>query len=164
MAGRHAAVLPDAHTGQVPFRPQPPVLLAALIGAEGAAFAVLLGLNGSAGWQLARVVAVIAVTIVAAWSTRRAGRASRGAVALAAGIAGTVAGAGVASAHLAKAGLDGAAVLAVVVLVAGLLLLGWGAALLARAVPGWWRGRWAGSRQSRQWDRIGGSGPWWVRV
>jgi uncharacterized protein len=139
MAGGHATVRPEAHTGQVPLRPRPPALLAALIAAEGAALAMLLGLNGSAGWQVARVVVVIAVTIVTAWFTRRAGRAGRGAAALVAGIAGAVAGAGVASAHLAKAGLDVAAVLAVVVLVAGLVLLGWGAALLVRAVPGWWR-------------------------
>ena len=56
-----------------------------------------------------------------------------------AGIAGTAAGAGVASAHLAKAGLDAAAVAAVIVLVTGIILLTWGAAALIRAVPGWWR-------------------------
>jgi hypothetical protein len=115
------------------------VLLPVSIAAEGAALAVLLGLSGSPEWQVARAVIVIAITTVAAWFTRRAGRAGREAVALVAGIAGTVTGAGVASAHLAKAGLDLAAVLAVVVLVAGLVLLGWGAALLIRAVPGWWR-------------------------
>ena len=42
------------------------------------------------------------------------------------GIAGTVVGAGVGSAHLAKAGLDAAAVLAVIVLAASLVLLIWG--------------------------------------
>jgi alpha-beta hydrolase superfamily lysophospholipase len=115
------------------------VVLPALIAVEGVAFAVLLALAGSAGWQVARVVTVIAVTIVAAWFTRGADQASRGAVALVAGIAGTVAGAGVAGAHLAKAGPDVAAVVAVVVLVTGLILLGWRAALLIRAVPGWWR-------------------------
>ena len=56
-----------------------------------------------------------------------------------AGIAGTVVGAGAGSAHLAKAGLDVAAVLAVIVLVTGLVLLIWGAAALVRAIPGWWR-------------------------
>ena len=48
-------------------------------------------------------------------------------------------GAGVASAHLAKAGLDAAAVVAAVVLVTGVVLLVWGAVALVRAVPGWWR-------------------------
>ena len=37
------------------------------------------------------------------------------------------------------AGLDTAPVLAVIVLVAGLFLLIWGAVALVRAVPGWWR-------------------------
>jgi hypothetical protein len=120
------------------------VLLPALITAEGAAFAVLLGLAGSAEWRVARVVVMIAVTIAAAWFTRRASRADRGAVALVAGITGTVAGAGVAGAHLAKAGLDLAAVLAVAVLVTGLILLGWGRPCWSgrcRAGGGCWRCR-----------------------
>ena len=66
-------------------------------------------------------------------------RAGRGGAALVLGIAGTAAGAGVASAHLAKAGLDAAAVVAAVVLVTGVILLAWGAAALVRATPGWWR-------------------------
>ena len=61
------------------------------------------------------------------------------ATALLFGIAGTAAGAGVGSAHLAKAGLDTAAVLAAVVLAAGVVLLVWGTAMLVRAMPGWWR-------------------------
>ena len=62
-----------------------------------------------------------------------------GVTALVVGIAGTAAGAGAASAHLAKAGLDAAAAAAVVVLVTGVVLLAWGAATLIRAIPGWWR-------------------------
>ena len=61
------------------------------------------------------------------------------ATALLFGIAGTAAGAGVGSAHLAKAGLDAAAVLAAVALAAGVVLLVWGTAMLVRAMPGWWR-------------------------
>jgi len=61
------------------------------------------------------------------------------ATALLFGIAGTAAGAGVGSAHLAKAGLDAAAVLAAVVLATGVVLLVWGTAMLVRAMPGWWR-------------------------
>ena len=61
------------------------------------------------------------------------------ATALLFGIAGTAAGAGVCSAHLAKAGLDAAAVLAAVALAAGVVLLVWGTAMLVRAIPGWWR-------------------------
>jgi len=50
-----------------------------------------------------------------------------------------VAGAGVSSGHLAKSGLDEAAVLAAIVLTTGLVVLVWGAAVLVRAAPGWWR-------------------------
>jgi dienelactone hydrolase len=107
--------------------------------AEGVALAVLLGLDGSPLWQVLRVLVTLAVTGLAVGFTRRAGRTGRGAIALLAGLAGTVAGAGVAGAHLAKAGLDAAAVLAGVVLVAGLVLLIGGAVALVRAVPGWWR-------------------------
>ncbi len=110
-----------------------------LVAAEGAALAVLAGLDGSPVWRVVRVLVVIAVAAVGVWATHRAGRAGRGAAALVAGIVSTVAGAGVASAHLAKAGLDAAAVVAAVVLVTGVVLLVWGAAVLIRAVPGWWR-------------------------
>ena len=107
--------------------------------AEGVAFAVLLGLDGSAVWRVVRVLVVIAVTALAVWFTRRAGRTGRGATALVLGIAGTAAGAGAAGGHLAKAGLDAAALVAAIVLVTGVILLGWGAAALVRAIPGWWR-------------------------
>ena len=139
MAGRDAGVLPRSPREVVPSRSRPPVVLPAVIAAEGAAFAVLAGLDGSAAWQATRVLLVVVVTAWAVWFTRRAARAGRGATALALGIAGTVAGAGAASAHLAKAGLDAAAAVAVVVLVTGVVLLVWGVAMLVRATPGWWR-------------------------
>jgi uncharacterized protein len=107
--------------------------------AEGVAIAMLLGLGGSPVWRVARVLVVIAVTALAVWFTRWAGRTGRGAAAFLFGIAGTAAGAGVASGHLAKAGLDAAALLAVIVLATGMVLLGWGAATPVRAMPGWWR-------------------------
>jgi uncharacterized protein len=120
-------------------RSRPPAVLPTIMAAEGAAFAVFAGLDGSAAWQAARVLLVVVVTAWAVWFTRRAGRAGRGATALALGIAGTATGAGAASAHLAKAGLDAAATAASVVLVTGVVLLFWGAAMLVRATPGWWR-------------------------
>ena len=107
--------------------------------AQGVAFAVLFGLDGSPVWRAVRVLVVIAVTALAVWFTLRAGRTGRGTAAFLLGIAGAAAGAGVASGHLAKAGLDAAAVLAVIVLAAGSVLLIWGAATLVRAMPGWWR-------------------------
>jgi uncharacterized protein len=111
----------------------------AVLAAEGMAFAVLAALDGSAQWRVARVLVSLVVTALAVWFFRAAGRAGQGAAALSLGIAGTAAGAGVASGHLVKAGLDLAAVVAAIVLAAGLFLLGWGAAALVRATPGWWR-------------------------
>jgi dienelactone hydrolase len=138
MAGKDTDVVPRPRSEQVASR-QRPVVLPAVMAAEGVAFAVLAGLDGSPGWRLARVLAAVAVTALAVWFTRRAGRAGQGTAALLLGIAGTAAGAGVASAHLAKAGLDAAAALAAIVLVTGLVLLIWGAIALIRAIPGWWR-------------------------
>ena len=139
MAGKDTEVLPQPRREQVQSRPRSPVALGALMAAEGVAFAVLFGLDGSPVWRAVRVLVVIAVTALAVWFTLRAGRAGRGTAAFLSGIAGAAAGAGVASGHLAKAGLDAAAVLAVIVLAAGAALLIWGAATLVRAMPGWWR-------------------------
>ena len=138
MTTRDTEVLPPRGEN-APSRPRSPVVLPTVVAAGGVASAVLDGLDGSPVWRVARVVAVVAVTALAVWFTRRAGRVGQGTMALLLGIAGTVAGAGVASAHLAKAGLDAAAVLAAIVLAAGLVLLGWGAVALIRAIPGWWR-------------------------
>ena len=138
MTARDTDVLPPRGEN-APSRPRSPVVLPAVIAACGIASAVLTGLDGSPGWRVARVLAVVAVTALAIWFARRAGRVGQGMTALLLGIAGTAAGAGIASAHLAKAGLDAAAVLAAIVLVTGLFLLGWGAVALVRAIPGWWR-------------------------
>ena len=46
--------------------------------AEGVAFAVLAGLDGSPVWRVVRVLVVIAVTALAVWFTRRAGRTGGG--------------------------------------------------------------------------------------
>jgi uncharacterized protein len=139
MTGRHIDVLPAPHGDQAPARPRRPVLVPVLLAVEGTALAALTGLDGSPVWRIARTAVVAAMTVMAVWYASRAGRPGRGAVALVAGIAGTVSGAGVASAHLAKAGLDPAAGLALAVLAAGLVLLVAGAAALVRATPGWWR-------------------------
>src|SRR5271165_4345170 len=101
MAGKDADVLLQPRSEQVPSRPRSPVVLPAVMAAEGMAFAVLAGLDGSPGWRVARVMVAVAVTAMAVWFTRRAGRVGRGATALLLGIAGTVAGAGVGSGHLA---------------------------------------------------------------
>ena len=139
MADQDTDVLPPARGKTAPSRPRSPVVLPTVVAAGGVAFAVLTGLDGSPAWRVTRVLAVVAVTAVAVWFTRWTGRTGQGATALLLGIAGTAAGAGIASAHLAKAGLDVAAVLAAVVLATGLFLLGWGTVALVRTIPGWWR-------------------------
>jgi uncharacterized protein len=139
MAASHADVLPQPHSDEVPSRSRLPVVLPGAVAAEGAAFAILLGLDGSAVWQVVRVLVALAVTGFAVWFIRWTGRPGRGVAALVLGIVGTVAGAGVGSGHLAKTGLDAAAILAAIMLVTGLLLLVWGAVALVRAIPGWWR-------------------------
>jgi len=137
MTVRDADVLPPRGNSALS-PPRSPVLLPT-VAAGGVASAMLAGLDGSPGWRVSRVLAVVAVTTLAAWLIRRTGRVAQGTTALLLGTAGTVTGAGIASAHLGKAGLDAAAVLAVIILVTGLFLLGWGAAVLVRAIPGWWR-------------------------
>ena len=52
---------------------------------------LLAGLDGSALWQVVRVLVILAVTAGAVWFTGRAGRAGRGTIALLFGIVGTVA-------------------------------------------------------------------------
>ena len=122
MASDHVSA-PPRHRELVTSQPRSPVVRPALMAAEGVAFAVLVGLDGSAAGQAVRVLVVVVVTAGAVWFTRRAGRAGRGAMVLLVGIAGTAVGAGMAGGHLAKAGLDAAAVAAAVVLVAGVMLL-----------------------------------------
>lgn len=104
--GKRIDMLPRPRSEQDLPRPRSPVALAAVIAVEGAALAILAGLDGSPGWRVARVLVMIAVAALAVWFTRRGGRAARGATVLMLGIAGTAAGVGVASGHLAKAGPD----------------------------------------------------------
>src|SRR5436309_15269628 len=99
MAGKQADVIRRPRLDRVSWRPRSPVVLPAVMATEGVAFAVLLGLDGSALWRLVRVLVTLAVTALAVWFTRRAGRTGRGVTALMLGIAGTAAGTGVAGAH-----------------------------------------------------------------
>ena len=139
MTGKRSGILSQPRDDQVQLRLRAQAAVPAVMAVEGAAFAVLLGLDGAPVWQAARVVSALMVTALAVWFTRRAGRTGQGVTALLLGSAGTAAGGGVAGAHLAKAGPDAAAVAAAIVLVTGLFLLIWGAAALVRAIPGWWR-------------------------
>ena len=132
MSGTRADVRSQSKGDRAHARSRSPVVLPAVIAVQGAALAVLAGLDGSPVWRVARVLVVIAISGLAVWFTPRAGRAARGGTALVLGIVGTAVGAGVAIGHL-KAGLGAA------VAVTGLVLLIWGAAILVRAMPGWWR-------------------------
>ena len=138
MTGTRTGVLTRPEGGWGRARPRSTAALPAVIVVQGAALAVLAGLDGSPVWRVARVLGVIAVTGLAAWFTWRVGRAARGGTALVLGTAGTVVGAGVTGAQ-ATAGLGTTAVVAGFVLATGLVLLVWGVALLVRAMRGWWR-------------------------
>ena len=120
-------------------------MLPGVIAVGGAGFAVLAGLDGSPAWQAGRVLTVVAVTALAVWFTRRAGRAGQGAAALLLGIAGTAAGLGVAAGHLTKAGPGAAAVAAAIAGTASLVLLIWGPSRWSGRRPaggGCWPSRW----------------------
>jgi hypothetical protein len=114
-------------------------LLPSLLLVQGMAFLFLIGLAGSPLWRGLRMLAVVGITAAAAMYSRRAALPGRGATALVLGIAGTVAGAGIGGVYLAKVGVSVLTVAGMICLVTGLWLLGWGAAMLARALPGWWR-------------------------
>ena len=141
MPGKQTGILPQPRSDQFRLRSRSPVVVPAVMAAEGVAFTVLAGLDGSAVWQVARMLVTLVLTALAIWATRRTGRSGQRAAALVMGIAGTAAGGGVAGGHLSKAGLDAAALLAAVVLVTGVFLMIWGTVALVRALPGWWPSR-----------------------
>lgn len=114
-------------------------MVAWLAAAQALALAVVVGLDGTPGWRFVRVLAVLAITWAALIGARRSGRAGRGAIALWLGVAGTVAGGGVASAELAKEGVTVTSLAASVVLVTGVSLLVSGSVTLVRSWRGWWR-------------------------
>ncbi len=128
---------PVAHAGP-PSTARAPRVLPGLVVVQGAAFLFLMG-SGSPLWRAVRMVVVVAVTAAGVIAVRRPGPLRRGGTAFALGIAGTVAGAGIGAVHVVKAGPVVTSVAGLVVLVTGLWMLGWGAALLVRALHGWWR-------------------------
>ena len=110
---------------------------AALI--EGLALAVIVGLNGSPPWQVARVLVVGALTALALWVLGSARRGIRAVAALSAGLIGTVVGIGIGVMHVTHDTVDVTAVAGVVCLASGLFLLGVGSVASVRALPGWWK-------------------------
>ena len=105
----------------------------------GVSLAVLVGRQGSWAWQTLRVVVVGLLTLGVVLLVRRAADAVVGAVALALGVLGTVAGVGIGAVHLAKAGLVLSSAAGLAALASGLMLLVLGGWQLTRLLPGWWR-------------------------
>jgi dienelactone hydrolase len=111
--------------------------VAALI--EGLAVAVLVGVNGSLPWQLARVLIVGALTALALWGLGSPRRGIRAVVALSAGLIGTIVGIGIGIGHITHDTVNATAVAGVVSLASGLFLLGVGSAASVRVLPAWWK-------------------------
>ncbi len=105
----------------------------------GVSLAVLVGRQGSWAWLALRLAVVGLLTLGVVLLVRRAGDAVVGAVALALGVLGAVAGVGIGAVHLAKAGLVLSSAAGLAALASGLVLLGIGGWRLTRLLPGWWR-------------------------
>jgi hypothetical protein len=71
MTGARTDVLAQPKSERGRARPRPPVVLSAVIIVEGAALAVLAGVDGSPVWRVARVLVVIAVTGPSSLATTR---------------------------------------------------------------------------------------------
>lgn len=115
-----------------------PVSFAAVV-AAGCADGVLVGRDGSPGWQALRVLGVAVVAVAAAYALTRPHALVRGAVAFPAGIIATAAGCGVALPHLTNAGWSVAAAAGLLSAAGGLVLAGTGATWCVRATRRWWR-------------------------
>lgn len=111
----------------------------AAIGAEVAAFTVLLGASGSPGWRVMRVAVAVLVGASALLVEQRAGPKGRGVNALLLGVVGFAAGGGIGVMHLVKSDLDFAAFVGLVILGCGLTLFILGAVRMWRATHRWWR-------------------------
>ena len=110
--------------------------LAAVIVLTGS-LAVLVGRDGDAAWQSARVLAVILLAVVGALLARRLSPTARGLVASAAGLVGLAVGVGIGVVHVAKSGPTVISVAGLGCLLSGLTLLVVGARLSLRGRR-WW--------------------------
>jgi uncharacterized protein len=111
----------------------------AAVAVAGGAMAFLVGIDGSPLWRVLRVAAAVAVAGAAGYAVRREPGWLRAPVAFTAGLVATAAGAGIGLPHLSKAGWSPRALAGVVALVAGVFLLGAGAAGAVRSARRWWR-------------------------
>lgn len=99
--------------------------------------AFLVGRDGSPGWQVARVLVVLAVAVVVAVLARRLPPRARGLLAVVAGIIGVTVGVGIGLIHVATSGPTLVSVAGLGCLVSGLVLLAAGARMFLRGMR-WW--------------------------
>jgi uncharacterized protein len=99
----------------------------------------IVGWEGSPGWQAARVVLVVGVTITAIALWPSLSPVGRGAAETGYGVVGVTTGVGVGLAHLQWAGATPGTGVGLVCLASGAVLLGLGAVRLTRSLHGWWR-------------------------
>ena len=114
-----------------------PAVLATIAVLQGAAFAVLVGFDGTGGWRVLRTAVVAVVTAAAVVGLRDRRPRVRGWTAVALGLAGIVTGVGIAPAHFSKAGVTPLAVTGAVILLTGLALSIGATVLLVRTARGW---------------------------
>ena len=76
--GDFAMVMPEPRSESVHRPPRSRVIMPGLVAAEGAALAVLAGLDGTPVWQVVRVLVVIAAAVVGVWVTAPGRPAGRG--------------------------------------------------------------------------------------
>ena len=74
MTGTRTDVLSQPRSERGRTQPRSPAVLPGVIAVEGAALAVLAGLDGSPVWRVARVLVVVAIIALAVWFTGRTGR------------------------------------------------------------------------------------------
>ena len=129
MLASHAA--PMAPAADPIVLPRRPARIEAATLAAGLSLAVLVGLDGSPGWQAARVVAVGLLTSALVAAERSASPRSRGRIAVVAGVAAVAVAAGFAP-HLAKSGPLPVQVAAAVLAVAGVGLTAGGTVVATR--------------------------------
>jgi pimeloyl-ACP methyl ester carboxylesterase len=108
------------------------------VAVAGIAVAYIVGRDGSAGWQVARVALTIGLTVATVQLVRRRTPA-RALVLLAVGLPLTAIGVGIGGPHLAKVGVSATTIAGLVALVAGLVLAASGAVAVVRAVRSWRR-------------------------
>lgn len=107
--------------------------------AEGLALAVVVGYQGTPGWQVLRVVVVLALFAVALWLERSDRRWVTAAITAVVGAIGGIAGIAVGVIHVVKSGPVVPTAAGLIVLATGLALFIAGSVALIRLLPGWWR-------------------------